>query len=44
VKIGASSRDLRQSASFNLDKDLTVKKESVSLVPTEKIEEIKPTR
>jgi beta-glucosidase len=44
VKIGASSRDIRQSASFNLAKDLTVKKESVSLVPKEKIEEIKPSK
>jgi beta-glucosidase len=44
VKIGASSRDIRESASFNLAKDLLVKTESVSLIPKEKIEEIKPSR
>jgi beta-glucosidase len=33
VRIGASSRDIRQAASFNLDRDLIVKKESVALVP-----------
>jgi beta-glucosidase len=44
VKIGASSRDIRQSGSFNLTKDLTVKKESVSLVPKEKIEELRPSK
>ncbi|MFA5818042.1 MAG: glycoside hydrolase family 3 C-terminal domain-containing protein [Bacteroidales bacterium] len=42
VKIGASSKDIRQSASFKLAKDLKVKKESVSLVPKEKINELKP--
>jgi beta-glucosidase len=41
VKIGASSKDIRQNASFNLAKELTVKKESVSLVPKEKINELK---
>jgi beta-glucosidase len=44
VKIGASSRDIKLTASFNLTKDLTVKTESVSLVPKEKISEIKPSR
>jgi beta-glucosidase len=44
VKIGASSKDIRQSASFSLAKDLTVKKESASLVPKEKIEELKPSK
>jgi len=44
VKIGASSRDIKLTASFNLARDLTVKKENVSLVPKEKIEEIKPSR
>ncbi|MGD0754813.1 MAG: glycoside hydrolase family 3 N-terminal domain-containing protein [Bacteroidales bacterium] len=44
VKIGASSKDIRQSASFSLAKDLTVKKESASLVPKEKIAEIKPSK
>ncbi len=42
IKIGASSKDIRQSAFFSLAKDLTVKKESVSLVPKEKISELKP--
>ncbi len=40
VKIGASSRDIRQSASFVLDAGLTVKKESVALVPGESIREL----
>jgi beta-glucosidase len=44
VKIGASSMDIRQSASFNLAKDLTVKKETVSLVLKEKINELKPPK
>jgi beta-glucosidase len=42
VKIGASSRDIRQSAAFTLARDLTVKKETRSLVPKEKIDEIRP--
>ncbi len=42
VKIGASSEDIRQSASFTLDKDLKVKKDTVSLVPKVEIDEIKP--
>jgi beta-glucosidase len=42
VKIGASSKDIRQSSSFNLAKDMTVKKESVSLLPKVKINELKP--
>lgn len=40
VKIGASSRDIRQSATFTLARGLTVKKETRSLVPEEKIDEI----
>lgn len=44
VRIGASSKDIRQRASFNLQKSLTVKKESKSLVPKDKIEEIRPAR
>ena len=44
VKIGASSRDIRQNATFTLSKDLTVKKETVSLVPKEKINELKPVK
>ena len=42
VKIGASSKDIKQSASFTLAKELIVKKETVSLVPKEKISELKP--
>jgi beta-glucosidase len=42
VKIGASSKDIRQSASFTLPKDLTIKKETASLLPAEKINELKP--
>jgi beta-glucosidase len=42
VKIGASSRDIRLNASFTLSGDLVVKKESVSLAPKEKINELKP--
>jgi beta-glucosidase len=44
VKIGASSRDIRQKASFKLDRDLVVKKESVALVPKAGINEMKPIR
>jgi beta-glucosidase len=44
VKIGASSRDIRQSASFDLDKELTAKKESIALAPKATIDELKPTR
>jgi beta-glucosidase len=41
VKIGASSRDIRQTASFDLDSTLTVKKESIALVPKTQINELK---
>jgi beta-glucosidase len=41
LKVGASSRDIRQTAPFLLDKDLVVKKESAALVPTTKISEFK---
>jgi beta-glucosidase len=41
VKIGASSKDIRQSATFTLAKDITVKKESASLLLKEKINELK---
>lgn len=44
VTIGASSRDIRQSAAFVLDKPLVVKKETVSLKPTVKIDELKPAK
>jgi len=42
VKTGASSKDIRQTGSFVLAKDLTVKTESRALVPTETINELKP--
>jgi beta-glucosidase len=44
VKIGASSNDIRQSASFELVNELVVKKESVALLPPEKILELKPVK
>jgi len=42
VKIGASSKDIRQTGSFELARDLTVKKVSSSLIPSRSIDEIKP--
>jgi beta-glucosidase len=42
VRIGASSKDIRQKSSFTLSRDLVVKKESKSLVPKDKINELKP--
>jgi beta-glucosidase len=42
VRVGASSKDIRQSTEFSLSKNLTVKKESVALVPLVKINELKP--
>jgi beta-glucosidase len=42
VRVGASSRDIRQKADFTLSKGITVKKESKSLVPKDKIDEMKP--
>jgi beta-glucosidase len=44
VKIGASSKDIRQRSTFILAKEITAKKETVSLVPKEKIYELKPTK
>jgi beta-glucosidase len=44
VKIGASSRDIRLTASFDLDKELTVKKESIALAPKIQVDELKPAR
>ena len=40
VMVGASSEDIKLKATFSLAKPITVKKESVSLVPTEKINEL----
>lgn len=42
VKIGASSEDIRLDAVFTLGKELVVKKVSASLIPKEKINELKP--
>jgi beta-glucosidase len=42
VKIGASSADIRQSASFKLAKELIVEKTTRSLVPQVPINELKP--
>jgi beta-glucosidase len=42
VRIGASSSDIKLSATFELDSDIIVKKESIALVPTEEIIELKP--
>ena len=42
IKIGASSKDIKLNASFTLAKELMVKKETVSLLPKEKINELKP--
>jgi beta-glucosidase len=42
VRIGSSSKDIMQKASFSLGKAMNVKTESVALVPKEKIGEIKP--
>jgi beta-glucosidase len=42
VKIGASSEDIRQSASFTLARDLKVKKVTDSLAPKVAVDELKP--
>jgi beta-glucosidase len=42
VKVGASSADIRQTASFALPKEQVVKKEARALVPKQKIAELKP--
>jgi beta-glucosidase len=42
VKIGASSRDIRQTASFELDGERTAKKDSKALTPGVGISELKP--
>ena len=44
VKVGASSRDIRQTASFELESDLISKKESVALVPKVDIHELSLAR
>jgi beta-glucosidase len=42
VKIGASSRDIRQTAAFELGNELRVKRESTALAPQVPIHELKP--
>jgi beta-glucosidase len=42
IKIGASSKDIRQTATFILGNDIIVKKESSALLPIIKINELKP--
>jgi len=42
VKIGASSKEIKQTAIFNLGNDIVVKKESSALLPKGKINELKP--
>jgi beta-glucosidase len=42
AKIGASSKDIRQSAAFTLEKALTVIRETAALAPKAKIDELKP--
>jgi len=41
TRIGASSVDIRQDASFELEKEIRVKTESKALAPSRKIEELK---
>lgn len=41
VSLGTSSRDIRQTGTLTLDKELTVKKENKALVPTRSISELK---
>lgn len=42
VRIGASSRDIRQTASFSLARDIVVQKVNRALVPKDRIQEIRP--
>jgi beta-glucosidase len=44
VKVGASSENILLTASFTLGNDLIVKKESASLLPKDKIAELKPMK
>jgi beta-glucosidase len=44
LRIGASSRDIRQKASFDLDRELIVKKENRALAPPLPINELKLKR
>lgn len=42
VKIGASSQDIRQTASFELDKELIVRKVNKAMTPTRQIHRLHP--
>jgi beta-glucosidase len=42
IRVGGSSRDIRQTAGFTLEKDIVVKRESTALVPEAIINELKP--
>ncbi len=42
IEIGASSSNIKQISLFELENDLVVKRESVALIPNEKIHELKP--
>ncbi len=42
VKIGASSRDIRQAASFSLDEEIVVKKVNRALIPQREINRLHP--
>jgi len=42
VKVGASSKDIRQTGDFEVSRDMTVKKVSRSLVPEREIDELTP--
>ena len=42
VKVGASSKDIRQTGDFEVNRDMTVKKVSRSLVPEIEIDELTP--
>jgi beta-glucosidase len=42
VKIGASSKEIKQTTTFNLESDIVVKKESSALLPEGRINELKP--
>jgi beta-glucosidase len=44
VRVGASSKDIRQKAAFTLNKELMVNKENKALAPPSPIDELKPKK
>jgi beta-glucosidase len=44
VRVGASSKDIRQKAAFTLNKEIIVKKEKKALAPPAAIDELKPKK